>query len=242
MDQDSVIAALEWWVKKAGEARSRTNVKTYDFGPRDSAKMKELREREDQTRRILHRVLGLETLPVILQGSGTSDSVWVVGGMTLCEYALGRLRTQAETAAMLGPVAPTMAADQLHPTIWRAASSLWDDGHYRAAVQKAATQLNADVQTKTGRYDVSDVVLMQQAFALTSPEKGKPRLRWVGDEDDLTVKAMRGGILNVAQGVYSAIRNPAIHGTGEMPRQVAFEQLATLSTLARWIDGCELVE
>jgi len=94
---------------------------------------------------------------------------------------------------------------------------------------------------KTGRHDVSDVTLMAQAFSLSAPEPGKPRLRWPGDDDNLTVKAMRIGILNVAQGVYSAIRNPAIHGTGELPRQVAFEQLATLSTLARWIDGCELV-
>jgi hypothetical protein len=39
-----------------------------------------------------------------------------------------------------------------------------------------------------------------------------------------------------------AIRNPATHSTDDLAEQEALEQLAVLSTLARWIDGCELVE
>lgn len=82
---------------------------------------------------------------------------------------------------------------------------------------------------------------MTQAFSLSAPQAGKPRLRWPGKDDDLTVKAMRLGILNTAQGVFSAIRNPATHTTDELPKQEALEQLASLSVLARWIDRCELV-
>ena len=39
-----------------------------------------------------------------------------------------------------------------------------------------------------------------------------------------------------------AIRNPATHSTSDASAQEALEQLAILSTLARWIDQCELVE
>lgn len=50
------------------------------------------------------------------------------------------------------------------------------------------------------------------------------------------------GILNMAQGVFAAIRNPSSHSTDELPKQEALEQLATLSILARWVERCELVE
>ncbi|GAA3771070.1 hypothetical protein GCM10022240_24080 [Microbacterium kribbense] len=156
-------------------------------------------------------------------------------------YALGKLRTDAETRAILGNDAPTMAADALHPLIWDAASKHWNVGHYSAAVQRAATTLNAEVQDRVGRHDVSDAGLMQQTFCLESPQAERPRLRWAGEDSDLTVKAMRQGILNMSQGVFSAIRNPATHSTDDMARQEALEQLATLSILARWIHRCELV-
>ena len=245
MDQERIIATLEWWVKHA--LKARTSVSDYgastfkDYVRENDAKHIELVEREDQTRRVLQKVLRLRTLPTVLE-SNNSGQVWLDEGIKLCRYALGRIRTEADTIAMLGPTAPTMAADQLHGTIWGTASVLWDDGHYRAGVQKAATQLNAEVQFKTGRHDLSDVQLMQQVFSLSAPDAGKRRLRWPGNDDDLTVKAMRNGILWLAQGVYSAIRNTATHSTEELPRQVAFEQLATLSTLARWIDECEVLE
>lgn len=134
-----------------------------------------------------------------------------------------------------------MSAAALHVTIWSAASKHWDVGHYAAGVQRAATFLNAHVQDRTSRTNASDSDLMKQTFSLDVPQEGKPRLRWPGDDDDLTVKAMRVGILNLAQGVFSAIRNPVTHSTEDMERQEALEQLATLSILARWIDRCELV-
>ena len=142
---------------------------------------------------------------------------------------------------MIGSNAPTMKADALHPLVWDAASKRWDSGHYSDAVQRAATFLNAHVQDITGRTDVSDNDLMSQTFSLSAPQPDKPRLRWPGDDSNLTVKAMRVGILNMSQGVFSAIRNPATHSTEDMERQEALEQLATLSILARWIDRCELV-
>jgi Protein of unknown function (Hypoth_ymh) len=121
-----------------------------------------------------------------------------------------------------------------------ALSKQWESAHYSDAVQRAATALSGQVNDLSGRYELGDNELMAQAFSLSAP-MGKPRLRWPGNDDDLTVKAMRVGILNTAQGVFSAIRNPATHTTDELPRQEAHEQLATLSVLARWIDRCELL-
>jgi len=53
---------------------------------------------------------------------------------------------------------------------------------------------------------------------------------------------MRSGLLQFSQGCFLAIRNPVTHSTTEATEQEALEQLAILSTLARWVDQCELVE
>jgi len=244
MDTEKVIELLEWWSKTADSARgtsySNGRTTTYSFISAGHMSFPVLRDKEDQVRRVLKHVLGLSSLPEIL---GTRDGRFyeVVGGIELATYALGRLRNDAETRAMIGSNAPTMKADALHPLVWDAASKRWDSGHYSDAVQRAATFLNAHVQDITGRTDVSDNDLMSQTFSLSAPQPDKPRLRWPGDDSNLTVKAMRVGILNMSQGVFSAIRNPATHSTEDMERQEALEQLATLSILARWIDRCELV-
>jgi hypothetical protein len=96
------------------------------------------------------------------------------------------------------------------------------------------------VKDLTGRYELGDSDLVSQAFSLSAPQEGRPRLRWPGNDDDLTVKSMRVGILNMAQGVFAAIRNTTTHTTTDLPKQEALEQLATLSILARWIDQCDL--
>ena len=236
MDAERAIEALEWWVATAsGAAGNGPGV------PEASPALVLLRAREDQTRRVLARALSRDTLPELLYRHPGVSHISVRSGVDLITYALGKLRTEAETQAILGNDAPMMSADALHPLIWDAASKHWNVGHYSAAVQRAATMLNAEVQDRVGRHDVSDAGLMQQTFSLDAPQAERPRLRWGGEDSDLTVKAMRQGILNMSQGIFSAIRNPATHSTDDMARQEALEQLATLSILARWIDRCELV-
>lgn len=185
--------------------------------------------------------MGLAKLPVLLNPLQAGKHVELQKGIDTASYALGRLRTEAETRAKLGTTAPTMKADALHPIIWEAASKRWDSGHYTDAVQRAATALSGILKDRTGRYELGDSELVSQAFSLSAPQEGKPRLRWTGNDDDLNVKTMRVGILNMAQGVFAAIRNPATHTTDELPKQEALEQLATLSILARWVDRCDLV-
>jgi hypothetical protein len=66
-------------------------------------------------------------------------------------------------------------------------------------------------------------------------------LRWPGDPNDLTVKSMNEGLRFTSRGLFAAIRNVATHSTEDVPQQEALEQLAALSSLARWIARCELL-
>lgn len=234
---------LEWWITHADAALSYgRNGREFSFcisGPRTDA----LLERESQTRRVIAVVLGQDKVGALVRPLGRRNYVELQDGLDLARRALGTLATAEETARNIkGTSAPTMAADSLHPLVWEAASKLWHDHHYGPAVQRAATFLNAHVQDLTGRRDVSDSALMAQALSASPPESGKPRLRWPGDDADLTVKAMRAGLLQFSQGCFMGIRNPATHSTSDAAAQEALEQLAVLSTLARWIDQCVLVE
>jgi hypothetical protein len=239
-----MIERLQWWITTARAARQRGisagRNTTYGFLYETSAAYEELRERSAQTHAIIARTLGRTDVPSLLRRRDTA--YWVDEGIDFAEHALAVLVTRSETREKLGAVAPVMKADALHPLIWGAAEGRWEAGHYVDAVQRAATALSGQVKDRTGRYELGDTDLMTQAFSLAAPGENKPRLRWPGSDDDLTVKAMRVGILSMAQGAFSAIRNPATHLNAELPRQEALEQLATLSILARWVDKCELIK
>lgn len=155
---------------------------------------------------------------------------------------LNLLEHRAEVQKYLGTDGPVMQVNQLHPVVWNAAKDLWRDEHYGQSVSRAATFLNAHIQDKSGRTDISDKNLMTQVFNPDPPKAGSPRLHWRGDVSDETLSSMREGLQKFAMGASQAIRNPAAHGTDEVPKQVALERLAALSVLARWIDECDLVE
>ncbi|MCI1019385.1 hypothetical protein HWD99_12180 [Microbacterium sp. C5A9] len=243
MDEQWVKERLEWWIETARAARvsGYYNGKntTYGFTRADNRHYGELRDASAQVHAIIKRVLGRTDVPSMMNRS--DKSYFLEEGIEFAEHALAVVKTRAETRAKLGTNAPTMKADALHPTIWKAASGRWESGHYSDAVQRAATALSGHVKDLTGRYELGDGDLVSQAFSPSPAQEGKPRLRWPGNDDDLTVKSMRVGILNMAQGVFSAIRNVTTHTTDDLPKQEALEQLATLSILARWIDKCELV-
>lgn len=89
--------------------------------------------------------------------------------------------------------------------------------------------------------DVSDGVLMAQAFSLSNPEEGKSRLRWPKEPSDRTVRSMQQGILQYAQRCFSAIRNPSAHSTEELEESTSLSQLAALSLLATWAEKCDVL-
>ncbi|MFJ8920992.1 TIGR02391 family protein [Streptomyces sp. NPDC102415] len=154
---------------------------------------------------------------------------------------IGILADMDEWATRLAPEAPSLPADQLHAWVWDAARTFWESAHYRAAVHAAATSINAHLQSKVGRRDLADAKLVQEALSDKAPEPGKPRLRIPGDQTDPGVQTRQRGALQLGQGAYSALRNPAAHETGDLTEQEALEQLATFSVVARLIDRCHVV-
>lgn len=159
----------------------------------------------------------------------------------LVHQAIGMLDDMDEWDANLTPDAPTLPADQLHRWVWDAARTYWESKHYRAAVNAAATAINAHTQTKIDRRDLFDRDLMNQAFP-SSPRSDQVYLRLPGDMEDRTVKSRNQALRPYAEGCFAGIRNPATHEHGaDWDEQTALERLAALSVLARWIEECEVV-
>lgn len=156
-----------------------------------------------------------------------------------CNQMIGRLETMILEAESEAP--PELSPEAMHPLIWGAAMKLWRDGHFRQAVAAAAETLVGQLKARTGRFDIAESALWQEAFSDREPAAGKPRLRWPGDPSDQSVRSMNDGLRGFAPGVQKTIRNGAAHGSGEMARQDALERLATLSLLAKWLDVCELI-
>jgi hypothetical protein len=153
---------------------------------------------------------------------------------------LGILDDWHEVRERLKPDTPTLHADQLHPWIWEAAENFWQSRHYRTAVQVAATALNAQVQAKVDRRDISDEKLIGRCFADNPPDAQNPRLRIRGDQTDPTIQSLQRGAHQLGLACFWAIRNPATHETGEWEETAALEKLAVLSLLARVIDEAEV--
>lgn len=152
-----------------------------------------------------------------------------------------QLLRQEEIRKNLGEDAPELSAAKLHPWVWDGASSLWQSGHFREAVEGAIRKLNAETQNKLGRRDVSETDLFNQAFSEQAPVKGKPRLHRMKNDGSSTFKSVQRGARMFAEGVFAGIRNPLAHEAGqEMPEQQALEYLAALSVLARWVDESTL--
>jgi len=197
----------------------------------DPSILRQLRRLEPTVKRILNRLasdladFNLEGMTGALEARGS------------VQRGLGILEDQYEWQIRLAPDAPSLSADRLHPWIWDAARTLWESQHYRAAVHRGASAINANLQDKLQRLDLADDKLVQEAFSDKTPEPGKPRLRVPGDPANQTTQSRQRGALQLGLGVFFAIRNPAAHETDEWAEQEALEQLATLSVLARLIDN-----
>jgi hypothetical protein len=155
-----------------------------------------------------------------------------------CNQAAGRIESLLARAKALA--APALDPVGFHPLVWSAAQRLWNDGHLREAVRAAAETVSLNLKQLTDRSDADDTSLWQQAFSDKPPEPGKPRLRWKGEPSDLNAKNMNAGLRQFAPGVQMTIRNPATHVAEDLEEQDALEQLAVLSVLMRFLDGCDL--
>lgn len=154
---------------------------------------------------------------------------------------IAALEREAELQDKLGDTTPRVSAGDFHPWIWRGASSLWQSGHYREAVEGAIRKLNAETQNKLGRRDLSEDDLFKQAFSEQPPAPKSPRLHRTQDDGSKSFKSVQRGVRSLAEGVFAGIRNPLAHEAEvDMPEQQALEYLAALSVLARWVDESSL--
>ncbi|MET9386490.1 TIGR02391 family protein [Streptomyces sp. NPDC002928] len=202
-----------------------------------SEERKRLFEAEPTVRKILNRLDPRMRDTEIL---GQTDWDGLTINVDEVRRGIGMLADMDEWTARLAPEGPSLPADGLHPWVWDAALTFWESNHYRAAVHAAATSINAHLQDKLGRRDLSDAKLIQEAFSDKAPEAGKPRLRIPGDQTDPGVQTRQRGALQLGQGAFFALRNPAAHETGDLAEQEALEQLATFSIVARLIDQCQV--
>lgn len=206
----------------------------------DLANLWEFRRRERQIAQAVERVLGDghgRALRQMAHGNEWGD-VKVVLDQAI--YAMGEGR---DIALALGPEpGPTLRADSLHPTVWTAVETLWRTEHRREAIGAAARNVNAALQHRLGRRDISESDLVMQAFSSDPPKAGEPRLRIHPDDNSKTYESIHRGARDFGSGCFRAIRNPRAHDIGDEPsEQEALEQLAAFSILARWIEAAELV-
>jgi uncharacterized protein (TIGR02391 family) len=152
-----------------------------------------------------------------------------------------KIATSAEAARIVGPTGPSMTADGLHSAIWNAALYLWNDKHYRAAVQAAATQLELMTKSKLG-VSMGGKDLFAQAFKTDDPSLEQPRLRLsIPRSDAQRWTSQHEGAQRLGMGAMQLIRNDSSHDLTELPANIAFEYLAVLSVVARQVETAEVV-
>lgn len=142
---------------------------------------------------------------------------------------------------------PAFSPALMHPVIWGGAAVHWTAHQYRVAVREAAEGLSVHWKERLGRKDIDDTPFWQQTLSSGEATPDRPKLRWIGDAEDKTVKSMRGGIeplarsLNgLATGLNLTVRNVTTHTRDELSEQEAMERLAAYSYLARLLDKCEV--
>ncbi|WP_419929665.1 TIGR02391 family protein [Candidatus Poriferisocius sp.] len=167
--------------------------------------------------------------------------------LNAAERLIGILEQQEKLDAILGPKGPLLAAGDLHRWVWNAAVDLWDSGHFKEAVQSAASAVEEQTRLKIDRSDVAGAAIFGEAFSLDPPKAGRPRLRFPhipekagsGERSQEWISAHEGA-MSFGRGCFQGIRNLQAHGTADLPKQQALECLAALSVLARWVDDARL--
>ncbi|NKS29287.1 restriction endonuclease [Rhodococcus hoagii] len=158
-----------------------------------------------------------------------------------CQRAMARLKRRAEIEEKLGDSAPRMTASGFHPWVWEPAKAMWKNGHYRAAIQQAATMVSLETQKLTNDTSRSETDLFRYYLGRADATVDHPRLRRAGDDGSTTALSVRDGMLQFAAGLYMGLRNPASHAVDEIDENEALEQLAAFSLLARFVSECKLV-
>ncbi|MCV7734120.1 TIGR02391 family protein [Micrococcus luteus] len=227
--------------------------------PRDDADRQDVEQRTEAVAMEAGRcarVAGLTGTRVIVQGIGVVDpfvnwdnmlrpKAWMHPSelrrlIATAAGTLGALVAEAGEAERGTPELPTLGPTSLHPVVWTAASPFWTMHQLTAAVRAAAEAVVQNVKDLGVKNDIQDTPMWLQLFSDAAPVAGRPRLRWPGEPDDQDVKTMQGGLRHLATGVQMTIRNPSTHTKLTLTEQEAFERLATLSLLCRFVEMCNV--
>jgi uncharacterized protein (TIGR02391 family) len=117
----------------------------------------------------------------------------------------------------------------LHPEIARAASKLYQDGHYATAVEHAVKALNDLVRLRS-KLEFDGMTLMERAF---SPSKPILKFNSLANESD---KDEQKGFMMMFCGAVAGLRNPRAHGFIQDKPERALEFIAYISLLAKLLD------
>lgn len=239
MDEDDLTWAVERVERAAASAEAWLGTSGYNRDER-AARRRAFSEALGVALPILER-LAPERARAI---SSASDGQYLADNLRI---ATEQLRTLPEVERRLGPQGPRLAAARLHPVVWGACLSLWGTHHYRQAVSAAAQAVNAHLQDKLERRDVSERDAVAQAFSIDEPREGQPRLRFPEfdrDVDPDTWESRHNGAKFLGMGLFAGIRNVLSHGdpSNELDPDLALEYLAALSVFARWVEEAVRVQ
>jgi len=178
-----------------------------------------------------------------------AEAVWEHGGRSQMHADRVRslifeLEEGIEVREKLGLMSPgpALAADTLHPWVWKAARPHWDSGNHDAAVWAAAINVNTALKAKAERPDLGESKLVTAAFGTAAPEPEQVRLRLCDESNPDLFKDRHVGAIHLGQGLFSGVRNPLNHvGAEDLTEQEALETLAAWSLFARWVDRAEVV-
>lgn len=93
--------------------------------------------------------------------------------------------------------------------------------------------------------DVSETSLFNEAFSLDGPKENAPRLRLMKDDGGRSTRIFTGALDRLRTGFTRQSETPGMHKPQESDggeEQLALEQLAAFSLLARWIDPSKSIE
>jgi uncharacterized protein (TIGR02391 family) len=117
----------------------------------------------------------------------------------------------------------------LHHEIARAASKLYQDGHYANAVEAAVKALNGLVRLRAG-LDIDGMGLMERAF---SPNNPILRFNDLSDQSD---RDEQKGFMMLFCGAVAGLRHPRAHKFIHDEPERALEFIAFVSLLAKLLD------
>lgn len=237
LNKDWAVNEIDAFLSTTEQVEYDSSGEVFMFGTHMRGTEMEASQRAHVVEQILDRAT-----PAWSKGRPESDSdySWLRDQAARAKAALQR---SVELAENLGDDAPDMDAANLHPWAWENGRSYWNTGHFHQTVMQAAIRINAETQAKLGRMDVSETALFNEAFSLDSPKQGFHRLRLMKDDGGKTYQNIHRGARSFADGLYTAIRNPGMHQPSPQSggeEQLALEQLAAFSLLARWVDQSDV--